>query len=213
MLHRLREAPHRQVECKSFSRVQQRWCSPSWNYRPIPLTCVSCKILEHIICKHILDHLEKNKILITWNHGFRSGYSCETPLITTVHDLFRKSDIGSQIDMIILDFSKAFDTARTESCSIRWYCRELTATSILPVWLPYQQTDESRCWWRRIRIGHRWLRCAPRDGSWSITFLIPHQRPPRCCEVESACLLTTACYTVPSRTWKITFPYRGTFNS
>ena len=48
------------------------------NYRPVSLTCVSCKLLEHIICKHILDHLEKNKILTSLNHGFRSGYSCET---------------------------------------------------------------------------------------------------------------------------------------
>ena len=80
------------------------------NYRPVSLTCVSCKILEHIICKHILDHLERNKILTSLNHGFRSGYSCETQLVTTVHDLLGKFDTGSQIDMIILDFSKAFDT-------------------------------------------------------------------------------------------------------
>ena len=41
------------------------------NYRPVSLTCVSCKLLEHIICKHILDHLERNKILTSLNHGFR----------------------------------------------------------------------------------------------------------------------------------------------
>ena len=80
------------------------------NYRPVSLTCVSCKLLEHIICKHILDHLEKNKILTSLNHGFRSGYSCETQLVTTIHDLLGKFDVGTQIDMVILDFSKAFDT-------------------------------------------------------------------------------------------------------
>ena len=80
------------------------------NYRPVSLTCISCKILEHIIFKHILDHLDWNKILTTLNHGFRSGYSCETQLVTTVHDLLGKFDNGSQIDMIIWDFSKAFDT-------------------------------------------------------------------------------------------------------
>ena len=32
---------------------------------------VSCKLLEHIICKHILDHLEKNKILTSLNRGAR----------------------------------------------------------------------------------------------------------------------------------------------
>ncbi|XP_061168251.1 uncharacterized protein LOC133177179 [Saccostrea echinata] len=33
------------------------------NYRPVSLTCVVCKLLEHVICKHILDHLEENNIL------------------------------------------------------------------------------------------------------------------------------------------------------
>jgi len=80
------------------------------NYRPVSLTCVSCKILEHIICKHIMDHLEKNKILTSLNHGFRSGYSCETQLVTTIHDLMTHYDAGAQIDMAVLDFSKAFDT-------------------------------------------------------------------------------------------------------
>ena len=80
------------------------------NYRPVSLTCVSCKLLEHIVCKHILDHLERNKILTSLNHGFRFGYSCETQLVTTVHDLLGKFDVGAQIDIGILDFSKAFDT-------------------------------------------------------------------------------------------------------
>ena len=29
------------------------------NYRPVSLTSVSCKLLEHVICKHLLNHLEK----------------------------------------------------------------------------------------------------------------------------------------------------------
>ena len=80
------------------------------NYRPVSLTCVSCKIIEHITFKQIRDYLERNKILPSLNHGFRSGYSCETQLVTTDHDLLEKFDTGFQIDMIILDFSKAFDT-------------------------------------------------------------------------------------------------------
>ena len=65
------------------------------NYRPVSLTCVSCKILEHIICKHILDNLEQSKILTSLNRGYRSGYSCETQLVTTVHDLLGKFGNGS----------------------------------------------------------------------------------------------------------------------
>ena len=80
------------------------------NYRPVSLTSVICKILEHIICRHLLKHLEKHKILTNLNHGFRSGYSCETQLITTINDFLQEHDKGQQVDIAILDFSKAFDT-------------------------------------------------------------------------------------------------------
>jgi hypothetical protein len=43
------------------------------NYRPVSLTSVPCMLLEHILCRHMLRHLEKNKLLTTLNHGFRSG--------------------------------------------------------------------------------------------------------------------------------------------
>ena len=80
------------------------------NYRPVSLTSVPSKLLEHIICKHILKHLETNKILTSLNHGFRSGYSCETQLLTTLNDFMKEYDKGNQTDVAILDFSKAFDT-------------------------------------------------------------------------------------------------------
>ena len=82
------------------------------NYRPISLTSMPCKILEHVICRHLLNHLENNKILFltTLNHGFHSGYSCETQLLTTVHDFVTSFENNKQVDVAILDFSKAFDT-------------------------------------------------------------------------------------------------------
>ena len=39
------------------------------NYRPISLTCVCCKILEHIICTHIRHHLDTHNILSKLQHG------------------------------------------------------------------------------------------------------------------------------------------------
>jgi len=80
------------------------------NYRPISLTSVISKLLEHIICRNLLDHLEKNNILTRLNHGFRSGHSCETQLLLTSNDLLKSYDAGTQVDIGILDFSKAFDT-------------------------------------------------------------------------------------------------------
>ena len=57
------------------------------NYHPVSLTCITCKLFDHIICKHILVHLEDHKILTDLQHCFRSGRSCETQLVTTFQDL------------------------------------------------------------------------------------------------------------------------------
>ena len=80
------------------------------NYRPVSLTCVTCKIFEHIICSHIHTHLERHSILTTLQHGFRALFSCETQLLVTLHDLLTLRDKKVQVDLAILDFSKAFDT-------------------------------------------------------------------------------------------------------
>ncbi|XP_048575386.1 uncharacterized protein LOC5499458 [Nematostella vectensis] len=79
------------------------------NYRPVSLTTVLCKLMEHVIYKNIMEHLENNNILFANQHGFRKNHSCETQLLLTVEDLARNTDNGGQIDMLILDFSKAFD--------------------------------------------------------------------------------------------------------
>ena len=80
------------------------------NYRPVSLTSVCCKLMEHIICRHLMNHFENHNILTNLNHGFRTGFSCETQLLTTIDDLLTSYDQGKQIDVAILDFSKAFDT-------------------------------------------------------------------------------------------------------
>ena len=56
------------------------------NYRPISLTCICCKIMEHIVLSHMAKHLSVNNILIDEQHGFRKRLSCETQLISTIHD-------------------------------------------------------------------------------------------------------------------------------
>ena len=85
------------------------------NYRPVSLTSVPSKIMEHIICSHIMRHLERHNVLCDNQHGFRKFRSCESQLISTVEDLAKNLDIGNQTDMILLDFSKAFDKVNHSS--------------------------------------------------------------------------------------------------
>ena len=79
------------------------------NYRPVSLTSISCKLLEHIIHSNIMDHLDKYNILTSIQHGFRQKRSCESQLITTLHDFNNSLNDRGQTDAILLDFSKAFD--------------------------------------------------------------------------------------------------------
>ena len=80
------------------------------NYRPVSLTCIACKLMEHIICTHVRGHLDLHGILTPSNHGFRARHSCETQLLLTSHDLICHRETSKQVDVAILDFSKAFDT-------------------------------------------------------------------------------------------------------
>ena len=83
------------------------------NYRLVSLTCITCKLFEHVICKYILAHIEDHKILTDLQHGFRSGRSCETQLVTIFQDLAQmhnKKAVKLTLPFFCFFFSKAFDT-------------------------------------------------------------------------------------------------------
>ena len=79
------------------------------NYRPVSLTCICSKFLEHIITKHLQLHLSKYNILNDLQHGFWNKRSPETQLIAFTQDILKNLQAGKQTDVIIMDFAKAFD--------------------------------------------------------------------------------------------------------
>ena len=79
------------------------------NYRPISLICILCKVLEHILASNIVKHLDAQGIMYDLQHGFREKRSCETQLVMMIEDLARDANARKQTDVILLDFSKAFD--------------------------------------------------------------------------------------------------------
>lgn len=80
------------------------------NYRPISLTSIVCKLLEHIISSHMHKIFKENHFFADNQHGFRPHRSCETQLAHTLGHISHLYDHKHTIDVIILDFSKAFDT-------------------------------------------------------------------------------------------------------
>ena len=79
------------------------------NYRPISLTRVLCKVLEHIVASSLSKHFTELNIHYELQHGFRERRSCEMQLIMLTDEFSKTMHIGKQTDLLLLDFSKAFD--------------------------------------------------------------------------------------------------------
>ncbi|KAK4828300.1 hypothetical protein QYF61_025312 [Mycteria americana] len=71
------------------------------NYRPL---------MEQIILSAITRHVEDNQGIKPSQHGFRKGRSCLTNLISFYDKVTHLVDKGKAVDVVYLDFSKAFDT-------------------------------------------------------------------------------------------------------
>lgn len=66
-------------------------------------------MLEHIIFKAIITHLESNALLYKHQHGFRAGLSTITQLAEFSKNIVNTLNERGQLDAIFLDFSKAYD--------------------------------------------------------------------------------------------------------
>ena len=79
------------------------------NYRPISLTSVLCKVMESVIKDAIIAHIVDNALLNSSQHGFMMGRSCLTNLLEFLEELTKMVDQGHSVDVVYLDFAKAFD--------------------------------------------------------------------------------------------------------
>jgi len=80
------------------------------NYRPVSLTSVCCKVMESIIKDDMISRLNKGKGITKCQHGFIAGRSCLTNLLEAFEAWTRLLEEGFGLDVIYLDYRKAFDT-------------------------------------------------------------------------------------------------------
>ena len=101
---KLRHLPSDWLTANIIPEFKKGNISTPANYRPISLTTVCCKVMKHIIFHCITNHLN------THNISFRPGFSCNTQLMFFVDDILKAMDSRYPVDLVLLDFSKAFDT-------------------------------------------------------------------------------------------------------
>ncbi|GAB0183432.1 mitochondrial enolase superfamily member 1 [Grus japonensis] len=78
------------------------------NYRPVSLTSIPGKMMEQLILGVINKHVEE-KVIGSGRYGLTKGKSCLTNLIVFYDGMTSWVDEGRAVDVVYLDFSKAFD--------------------------------------------------------------------------------------------------------
>ena len=99
-----------------------------------------------------MDHLELHNILSDNQHGLKKHRSCETQLGNTIKSVAKSLDNKEQVDMLILDFSKAFNTLTCfNPCHINaFYSRWNTMVSVVEFFTglgPDSRTGTRGCAW------------------------------------------------------------------
>src|SRR6218665_567494 len=78
------------------------------NYREVSLTSVVCKVMERIVKDNVVEHSNEYNVVKGSQHRFTRGRSCLTNLLE-FFEVYEKIDEEKSVDVIYLDFAKAFD--------------------------------------------------------------------------------------------------------
>jgi len=93
--------------------------SDSGNYRPVSLTLVPCKIMEAMIKTELTKYFETTRIMSDCQHGFTKGRLCLTNLLEAFEAWTRILKGGHGIDVVFLEFRKAFDSVSHKKLIIK----------------------------------------------------------------------------------------------
>ena len=107
------------------------------NYRPISITTILCKIMESRVKEVKLKHMAENNLINPKQFSFISRRSTITQLLKNLNQCVDTLVNGEVVDVIYLDFAKAFDTVSHSRLlgKLRSYCIMPILLSGVTLWL------------------------------------------------------------------------------
>ena len=82
----------------------------SFNYRPISLTSIVCKMMDSIVRNSIMNQLIEENVLPPKQYGFINKRSTTTQQLNYLDKCAEYISLSKVVDVIYFDFAKAFDT-------------------------------------------------------------------------------------------------------
>ena len=79
------------------------------NYRPISLLPLPGKIMEKLVHRHMMNHIDNHSLLADEQHGFRKAHSTVHAIAQLTSYISKKNDIRLPTLAVFIDFRKAFD--------------------------------------------------------------------------------------------------------
>ena len=158
-----------------------------------------------------MSYLDQNSLLFHNQHGFRSRVSCETQFIQFTQDLYDTLNQGGQTDVIVMDFSKAFDKVDHQRLLLKLHRLGINTTVIA---------------WIKSFLSGQITECGPRRGTvwclpsavwgasgirtWALPFSHVHKRHARLNQKQHQAVSTTPSCTLPSQIIQTVKPYNQT---
>ncbi|XP_065654593.1 uncharacterized protein LOC136081222 [Hydra vulgaris] len=96
--------PKQWLQASVSSIFKKGSTSDANNYRPISLTCTSCRVMESIVSSCIADYLNINNLITPNQHGFLSKRSMCTNLLESTNDWKKALDSNLITDVVYIDF-------------------------------------------------------------------------------------------------------------
>jgi hypothetical protein len=93
------------------------------DYRPISILPTSSKAMEVIMWNQITAYIERNGMMSRLQSGFRSNHSTTTALLKITNDLLLASEEKLVSILVLLDFSKAFDSVDNQLFCSKLSCQ------------------------------------------------------------------------------------------
>ena len=119
------------------------------------MTSICCKVMESIISESMVHFLRVNGLLSKDQHGFLPKRSTCTQLLVTLNEISLLSDAKMQVDVVHIDFAKAFDSVSHQKLLLK--LESYSLHSHLLAWIKSFLSNR----YQRVYIGSKLLTPLP----------------------------------------------------